>query len=61
MKESVEKYKTLKIETIPTDKIVTSNNARVKKVFKKLQDKSFLDRIASYRETYWDHHHSQTW
>ena len=61
MGKSVEMHRTKEIGVIPSEAIASSNNARVKKVLKRLEDKSFLERICSYIEIYWDHHHSQTW
>lgn len=61
MAKSFEMYKSKKIGVIPLKMLVSSNNLRVKKILKRLNDKSFLERIYSYSENYWDNHHSQTW
>ena len=61
MEELVKTPRIKGIEIIPAEEIASSDNTRVKKVLKKLEDESFLERIYSYRETYWDHDHSQTW
>lgn len=61
MEKSVEMHRTKEVGVIPLEAIASSSNARVKKVLKRLEDKSFLERICSYSEKYWDDHHSQTW
>ena len=44
MKKSVEMHKTIEIGTIPLETIAFSGNARVKKVLKRLKNKSFLEK-----------------
>ena len=61
MEETVEMNKNFRIGTIPSEAMASTTNAKVKKVLERMEDKSFLDRICSYSETYWDHHHSQNW
>lgn len=60
MKNVMEGYK-LEIKTFLREAIVTSSNARVKDVLKKLEDKSITDRICSYSEVHYQTEFSQTW
>jgi hypothetical protein len=44
-----------------SEALANSRNVRVKKVFERLQDKTFLDSLLTYSETYWDKKWTQTW
>ncbi|HOC52978.1 MAG TPA: hypothetical protein PLW61_01260 [Caldisericia bacterium] len=61
MKKLVKKNKSERIKTIPLEVINSSNSVKVKRILKRLEDRSFLERLYSYSEKYWDDHHSQLW
>jgi len=42
----------LEISTFPKEVIITSNNPKIKKILKRLEDKSIVDRIRSYTESH---------
>lgn len=48
------KGKYQKIEKFSSETISRSANTKVKEIIRRLEDKSFVERIRSYSETYWD-------
>lgn len=59
--ETIQKVKREKLKSFSKDDFAASKNKKLKEVAKFLNDDSLMERIKSYKETYWDQKWSQFW